>query len=158
MMWNNLFLVHFRSLKPFQTSLLSLFLSVLSCIGLFLGSNSSSICYTVKKNPSGHVGAWPHSFGTKMSSKFSFGTLIVYPKAFHLHLKWLKYSTKSRRYSHLRVSGSIFINAWLTLTGVKVLPQKHRSIEQISMYWAQITFVRWVSCWEMRTDSKNSTN
>ena len=147
MMWNNLFWCILGPLNHSKLHCCHCFCQFCHVLVYSWAPTAPLYVIQYKTTPSGHVGAWPHSFGTKMSSKFSFGTLIVYPKAFHLHLKWLKYSTKSRRYSHLRVSGSIFINAWLTLTGVKVLPQKHRFIEQIGMYWAQITFVRCVSCW-----------
>jgi len=96
------------------------------------------------------VGTCTHSSRTKNRHKFSFGTMIVYPKAFHLHPRWLKYSTRYRIYPHQKVPGSIFINIWLILTCVRILPQKHRCIEQISMYWGKITFVRsvYVHTWE----------
>ena len=45
--------------------------------------------------------------------------MLVYPKAFHLHPRLLKYSTKYTMYPHLKVPGSIFINIH-----VKILPQK----------------------------------
>ena len=42
------------------------------------------------------------------------------------------------------------------LTRVRISPQKHRCVEQISMYSGQITFVRSVLCPEKRTNSKTS--
>ena len=71
-------------------------------------------------------------------------TVLTESLLFNLHPSWLKYSTNFRTHPHVKVPGSLFIYVWYILTLVQILPQKHRCIQQISMYWGQITFIRCV--------------